>query len=113
MVTEAARRVLEAARTAAAGGQAPDPDALVRQLAAELERGVTASLRRVINASGVLLQTNLGRAPLGRKALEAMADVAAASNLEYDLESAGRGSRHEHVRELIRRMRRPGGDAGP
>ena len=103
MVTEAARRELEGARTAAAAGQAPEQEALVRRLAAELDRGVTPSLRRVINASGVLLQTNLGRAPLGRKALEAMADVAAASNLEYDLESGGRGSRHEHVRELIRR----------
>jgi len=57
----------------------------------------------VINASGVILQTNLGRAPLGRAALTAMGEVAAYSNLEFDLEAGGRGSRHEHVRELIRR----------
>jgi len=103
LVTEGARAVLSLARSRAGAGEIPTMDELAEALRAELDRGLEASLRRVINASGVLLQTNLGRAPLGRKALEAMAGVAAASNLEFDLESGTRGSRHEHVRELLRK----------
>lgn len=61
------------------------------------------SLRRVINATGVILQTNLGRAPLGARAIAAMAEVSVGySNLEFDLASAERGSRHDHLRELLR-----------
>ena len=60
-------------------------------------------MRRVINATGVIIQTNLGRAPLSDRARRAMAGVAAGySNLEFDLAAGARGSRHEHVRELIR-----------
>jgi L-seryl-tRNA(Ser) seleniumtransferase len=58
----------------------------------------------VINASGVILQTNLGRAPLGERAIAAMDAVARGySNLEFDLDAGERGSRHDHVRDLIRR----------
>ncbi|HWE83845.1 MAG TPA: L-seryl-tRNA(Sec) selenium transferase [Terracidiphilus sp.] len=60
------------------------------------------SLRRVINATGVLLHTNLGRAPLSRKALEHVVDIAGGySNLEFDLESGERGKRDVHVESLI------------
>jgi L-seryl-tRNA(Ser) seleniumtransferase len=60
------------------------------------------SLRRVINASGVLLHTNLGRAPLSEGARDALAQVAEGySNLEFDLETGERGSRHDHVEGLL------------
>jgi len=65
------------------------------------ERG-QPSLRRVVNATGVVLHTGLGRAPLAAEAVEAIADVARGySNLEYDLESGARGDRHAHVAALL------------
>jgi L-seryl-tRNA(Ser) seleniumtransferase len=64
-----------------------------------------SSLRRVINATGVVLHTNLGRAPLADSAVEAMADVASGfSNLEYDLESGARGSRYSHCVSLLQQL---------
>ncbi len=99
------RSVLAEARSAVAGGAvAVSPAELAVRAGAALSRLEEPSLRRVINASGVILQTNLGRAPLSLGARRAMAEVADAySNLEFDLDSGERGSRHEHVRELIRR----------
>src|SRR5262249_12667831 len=70
-----------------------------REVLAELER---PSLRRVINATGVILHTNLGRAPLAASAREAVARAAEGySTLELDLESGERGSRHAHVEGLL------------
>src|SRR5262249_52211377 len=64
--------------------------------------GVAASLTRVINATGVVLHTNLGRAPLADEALARIADVAGGyANLEYDLESGSRGHRHVHAERLL------------
>lgn len=63
------------------------------------------SLRRVINATGVVLHTNLGRAPLPRAALDAIVAVASGfSNLEYDVESGTRGSRYTHCAALLREL---------
>ena len=68
----------------------------------ELGRTPEYSLRPVINATGVLLHTNLGRAPLSRKALEHAVEVAAGySNLEFDLERGERGKRDVHVESLV------------
>lgn len=103
LAAAAAREVLAAARAAATRGQPVQRDQLVERTVAAIQVSLAPSLRRVINASGVILQTNLGRAPLGRAAIEAMASVAAASNLEFDLEAGERGSRHEHARSLIQR----------
>ena len=104
LVADAARQVLSAARVEAVRSGEPLPaSALVERARVLLEQQATPSLRRVINASGVILQTNLGRAPLSQKALAAMAEVAAYSNLEFDLAEGARGSRHEHVRDLLRR----------
>ncbi len=102
---QAARDAIAAAReTLTWKGEAPPFDAIAedaRQRLAALER---PSLRRVINASGVILQTNLGRAPLSAPARRAMEEAARGyTNLEFDLDAGNRGSRHEHVRELIRR----------
>jgi len=88
----------------------PDtPDAAADLLAgvthARLARDWTASLRPVINATGVLVHTNLGRAPLSEAALERVTAVARGySNLEYDLEAGGRGRRDVHAEHLLTRL---------
>ena len=104
-VVAAARAVLASVRERAQAGEQPPPLAdIAAEVEAALERAERATLRPVINATGVILQTNLGRAPLSDRALAAMAEVGRGySNLEFELEAGGRGSRHEHVRDLIRR----------
>jgi len=102
-VTAAVRTALAGARLAIAGGGAAPPHAawpeLVRQ---HLDAVSVASLRPVINATGVIIHTNLGRAPLSAAALDAVQRVAAGySTLEYDLTAGGRGSRHDHARQLL------------
>ncbi len=77
-------------------------DARLEARAAEISR---SSLRRVINATGVILHTNLGRAPLARRAIEASNEVASHySNLEYDLARGERGRRESHSQELLARL---------
>jgi L-seryl-tRNA(Ser) seleniumtransferase len=72
-------------------------------VAEELDRLLSARLRRVINATGVVLHTNLGRAPLAPEALARVAAVARGySNLEYDLGAGARGSRQDHLAGLLR-----------
>src|SRR4051812_42636148 len=71
----------------------------------ELGRSVKYSLRPVINATGVILHTNLGRAPLGVSAIQHIRETATAySNLEFDLESGERGKRDVHVDRLFRKL---------
>jgi L-seryl-tRNA(Ser) seleniumtransferase len=83
----------------------PPAAALAEQLAEQLSRSTQPPLRRAINATGVVLHTNLGRAPLSAAALAAMADVGRGySNLEYDLDAGARGSRHEHVSAALNRL---------
>ncbi|MHB8658795.1 MAG: L-seryl-tRNA(Sec) selenium transferase [Solirubrobacteraceae bacterium] len=101
LAVAAARQAIEEARGALRSGSGPAPDLLARAqlILAEAER---PSLRRVINATGVILHTNLGRAPLARSAREALARVAEGyTNLELDLVSGERGSRHVHVESLL------------
>ncbi len=69
-----------------------------------LARAGVASLRPVINGTGVVLHTNLGRAALARSALEAIEGAKAYSNLEYDLAAGQRGSRYHHCTELLREL---------
>ncbi|MEO6397942.1 MAG: L-seryl-tRNA(Sec) selenium transferase, partial [Tepidiformaceae bacterium] len=103
--TDAARAVLQEARSAVARGEsAPSLPELLDRARERIERSAQPSLRPVINATGVILQTNLGRAPLSNRALAAMQAVGLGySNLEYELEDGARGSRHSHLRELLRR----------
>lgn len=78
---------------------------IIRMLAEKLEKQQGVRLKKVINATGIVLHTNLGRAPLPEKALKAMQEVGEGySNLEYDLESGTRGSRHSHIEQLISRL---------
>ena len=80
----------------------PSARELAQTVLERLENGDYYSLRRVINATGVVLHTNLGRAPLGREAAAHVAAVAAGySNLEYDLEKGERGSRYSHIERLL------------
>jgi len=103
LAVDAARSVLARAREEIRAGA--DPGDLAARLRAELEAAREPKLRRVINATGVIVHTNLGRAPL---ADEALARVHAAaqgySNLEYDLARGARGSRQDHVAALLRRL---------
>lgn len=69
-----------------------------------------AGPRRVVNATGVLLHTNLGRAPLAQEAIAAAARAAGFSTLEYDLRTGARGRRGEHVRPLLLALFAPGRD---
>ena len=102
-VVDAVRAVLETARTA--DGTAPDDDGWVAAVERELSRIVRPSLRPVINATGVVLHTNLGRAPLAMAAVDAIAAIARGySNLEYDIESGSRGSRYVHCASLLREL---------
>ena len=105
LATEATREAIASVRAAVrAGAAVPPPEDVTLMAKAALERLSRPSLRRVINASGVVLQTNLGRAPLSARALAAMEEVGRGySNLEFDLDGGARGSRHDRVRHLIRR----------
>jgi L-seryl-tRNA(Ser) seleniumtransferase len=97
----AARAVLAARREELLRGGSGEADlaARARAWAEEAER---PRLRRVLNATGVIVHTNLGRAPLARAARDAVARAALGySNLELDLESGTRGSRHDHVEALL------------
>ena len=89
-------RVVEAIREQVAAerqGESPDDARRVEAVAARLRSVAAPRLRRVINASGVILHTNLGRAPLSRAATDALADAGSYSNLELDLETGRRGER--------------------
>ena len=104
LVVEAVRDVLDRARRDP--HEVPvDASAWRAAIEAALEARMRRSLRPVINATGVVLHTNLGRAPLPRAALDAIAEVAAGySNLEYDLDQGARGSRHAHCVALLREL---------
>ena len=82
-----------------------EPEWWAGEVRAELARWRTSSLVPLINATGVVLHTNLGRAPLPALALTALAETAAGyCNLEYDLEAGGRGSRYDHCVAQLRRL---------
>ena len=99
----AARNALERAREEIGAGG--DPGSLVAAVLEELARMRRHSLRRVLNATGVLVHTNLGRAPLADAALARVVEVGAGySNLEYDLERGERGSRQDHLAGVLGRL---------
>src|SRR5207237_7021691 len=100
---EAARAALSRAREAIGAGHAPGD--LGERAAQELASARAPSLRRALNATGVIVHTNLGRAPLPEAALERAVEVGRGySNLEYDVTAGGRGSRQDHVAGILRRL---------
>jgi L-seryl-tRNA(Ser) seleniumtransferase len=100
-VVEAVRESLDAARTRRAG----PPEDWGSEIAERLQQRTRPGLRPALNATGVVLHTNLGRAPLADAAIQAVVAVAGGySNLEFDLPSGTRGSRTDHCRHLLRRV---------
>ena len=103
LAVEAARSVLSQAREEIRAGL--EPGDLRERLAAELEQARRPRLRRVLNATGVIVHTNLGRAPLAEAALDRVVETARGySNLEYDLTAGARGSRQDHCADVLRRL---------
>ncbi|MEA2458819.1 MAG: L-seryl-tRNA(Ser) seleniumtransferase [Thermoleophilaceae bacterium] len=103
LAVRAAREAIAAGRELLMAG-APLPDMRADALA-RVAAGERPSLRRVLNATGVIVHTNLGRAPLPPAALDAIAEAAAGySTLEYDTGTGARGSRHVHVEGLLREL---------
>jgi L-seryl-tRNA(Ser) seleniumtransferase len=103
LAVDAARVVIERAREEIQAGA--DPGDLVTRLREELADARRPRLRRVLNATGVIVHTNLGRAPLAEEAVDRITDAARGySNLEYDLAEGARGSRQQHVAAVLRRL---------
>jgi L-seryl-tRNA(Ser) seleniumtransferase len=103
LAVEAARTVIDQARDELRSGV--DPGDLVARVREQLAAARQPALRRVLNATGVIVHTNLGRAPLPRAALDRMVEAGRGySNLEYDLAAGTRGSRQDHVRSILSRL---------
>ena len=105
-VMEVVRSTLDLLRAEVlAGGTCPDEGEVEARLEARLAQSVQSSLRRVINATGVVLHTNLGRSPLCEAALSAMREVGEGyTNLEYDLARGERGDRYGHAERALCRL---------
>lgn len=108
LTTEAIRTILEERRQALLSGAATDtpaPAILAQETRAWLESFLAPTLKPVINATGVIVHTNLGRAPLSEAALTAVHTIGSGySNLEYDLDAGERGSRTLHAEALLTRL---------
>ena len=103
LLVNVARQRLERERLSiTAGNPCPSIDEIVESICTQLDGLENPSLRPVINASGVILHTNLGRAPLSQEAAAAM-DTAAKGycNLEFNLDNGTRGSRHTHIEQIL------------
>jgi L-seryl-tRNA(Ser) seleniumtransferase len=103
LAVDAARTVIDRAREEIQAGV--DPGDLTARVRAELAETRQPRLRGVLNATGIVVHTNLGRAPLAEEAVQRLAEVARGySNLEYDLVEGARGSRQDHVAAALRRL---------
>lgn len=105
LVTQALRGTLEKLRQELLTGNRdslPSQEELVGALTLQVEGDSLPSLRRVLNGTGVVLHTNLGRAPLSDRAVEAVVEVARGySTLEYQVETGGRGERYSHITQAL------------
>jgi L-seryl-tRNA(Ser) seleniumtransferase len=103
LAVDAARTVIDRAREEIQAGV--DPGDLTARLREELADTRQPRLQGVLNATGIVVHTNLGRAPLAAEAIERVVEVARGySNLEYDLAEGSRGSRQDHVAMILRRL---------
>lgn len=116
--SDAVRAVLERIRREIASGNFEEAGAqlamegLYDAVDRELQRSLGYSLQKVINATGVILHTNLGRAPISRAAIEHLSEIADGySNLEFDLETGERGRRDIHAQRLLERLLNSHGEA--
>ncbi len=104
VIADEARNTVTQVRSAILDGKTPDvsKDAIVKTVVARVSRLLTPSLKRVINASGVIIHTNLGRSVLAPAAQDAVNSVICGySTLEYNVDTMARGSRHSHCENLI------------
>jgi len=107
LVLKSIRRSLDEVRSDLKEGKLQElsREALLGRILENLKHDTRPSLRRVINATGVILHTNLGRAPLCERALDRLLEVGRFySNLEYDLKEGRRGHRYAHVEELLKEL---------
>jgi len=101
LAVRAARATIEERRHELREGATDDPD-LIGRARERVARATRPSLRRVLNATGVIVHTNLGRAPLAAAARDAVSRAAQGySTLEWDADTGSRGSRHDHVEALL------------
>ncbi|HTE43967.1 MAG TPA: L-seryl-tRNA(Sec) selenium transferase, partial [Gemmatimonadaceae bacterium] len=104
VVVDAIRRTIDAARSAPTSAPMNETE-WANAVASAVELATRASLRRVLNGTGVVLHTNLGRAPLAQAAIDAISAVASGfSNLEFDIDRGERGSRYTHCAALLREL---------
>ncbi len=107
-VTDAVRKVISDLRQGILSGELdklPEQEELTASIASQVRSDARPSMRRVINGTGIVLHTNLGRACLSEKAAAAASDAARRySTLEYNVATGGRGLRYSHVEELICRL---------
>ncbi len=110
LTLDALRLTLDEARArfkASPDASLPSTDAILSQAESHLAASTASTLRPVINATGVILHTNLGRAPLSNATIAAMKEAAENySTLEYDLEKGQRGSRLVHVESTLKETHR-------
>ena len=104
LLVDCAREAVDAAREAVSAGTAVDLATVVADASARVDRRRATLLRPVVNATGVIVHTNLGRSPISADALRDATPIATRySNLEYELDSGERGSRHTHAGALLAR----------
>ena len=104
VVVDAIRRTIDAARSSPSTAPT-EPRTWAQAVSAAVDKSMRPSLRRVLNGTGVVLHTNLGRAPLARAAIDAVSRVASGfSNVEFDIERGERGSRYVHCAALLREL---------
>ena len=106
VVKAAIRSQLDAIRqTVKKGGEIIAYDELVKLVTIQTSAMCGDSFKGVINSTGIILHTNLGRAPLGTKMIDAITPLMSGySNLEFDLATGRRGSRYDHIRESLKHI---------
>jgi len=106
LVADYVREVIDSSRNdVSRGGSVPAIEEITRRVEAALGRYTRHFLGRVVNGTGIIIHTNLGRSPLGEEVLSHMSEIACGySNLEYDLELGKRGKRGTHIYELLNKL---------
>ncbi len=108
VITDSIRKVLNELREGILSDEISrvwNDEEILERIKSDIKKASLRNLRKVINGTGIILHTNLGRAKLGQKAIEAVVEAAGNySTLEYDVESGSRGSRYDHVNELIEKL---------